>query len=96
MTADPQRSASSGPPYRDYTDEPQAEPTLAPSVAAPGTGTVFVVACDSEGGWEASWQSGDAVENLRGTESEVIAWARSRPALKRVRFSRQHHDYIPL
>ena len=94
MSADPQRHPGTGPPYRDYTDEPLARPTSAPT-PAPGTGTVFVPS-DGDGDWAASWQSGAAIENFAGTEDEVIAWARSRPAVKRVRFSREHRDYTPL
>ena len=95
MSADPKRDSTPGPPYRDYTEEPLAVPAPVPPLPTPGTGTVFV-AHDGDGDCEASWQSGDSVENFRGTESEVVAWAHSRPAAKRVRFSREDHSYIPL
>ncbi|MGP4022983.1 hypothetical protein [Actinomadura sp. 3N407] len=97
-------------PYRDYLPDrdgmrasiPQAVPVGKPT---PGHGTVFVQKY-IDGTWAASWQEHypaprqdgavAGVEDYQGTEKEVLAWARSRPAARFLIFSPQDDDYIPL
>ena len=80
--------------YRDYTDEAPPEPAPKARPPQPGTGTVFVRQVDDT--WWASWQATGAVQDFEGTEQEVLAWARARPAQTRLIFSTEHDDYVPL
>lgn len=47
-----------------------------------GTGTVWAVPIGREGEWIGSWQAGEKQVAYEGTEADVDAWCRSRPALK--------------
>ncbi|WP_143118647.1 hypothetical protein [Actinomadura madurae] len=107
---DPAEMSQSSPLYRDYHSDrngardaaPRAVPTGKPT---PGYGTVFVQRY-SDGTWVASWQEHypaprrdgavAGVEDYEGTEKEVLAWARSRPAARFLIFSPHDDDYIPL
>lgn len=85
-------------------DEPIV-PALPRLPSRPGHGTVFVQNY-TDGTWVASWQEHypaprqdgavAGVENCLGSEKEVLAWARSRPAARFLIFSPQDDDYIPL
>ena len=85
----------SGPPYRDYTDEP-LPPSAGPRpLPEPDTGTVFVREMEP-GEWAASWQSGLGLTEMTGTRAEVLSWAWQQPARTRLEWSDTANDHVPL
>jgi hypothetical protein len=89
----------SGPPYRDYLRPelrgagiPPAPALVAPR---PGRGTVFATLAGVDS--VATWQDGpDECVDVHGDAETVLAWARSRPAARRLLFSEEAGDYLPL
>lgn len=62
----------------------------------PGRGRVWSNEIPAGSGeWFASWQDGDRQVAFEGTEAEVEAWCRSRPALAYYRENAMVADFVP-
>jgi len=86
-------------PYRDYLPPERRgaglSPAAAPVAPEPGCGTVFVTLAGADS--VASWQDGPAeCVDVTGDAETVLAWARARPAARRLLFSPDAADYVPL
>lgn len=69
-----------------------------------GHGTIFIVP-KGDGTWWGSWQdpypepvngASAGVEEYHGERAEVVQWAKLRPARRRLIFSPEGNDYMPL
>ena len=82
---------------RDYLPgPPPVERTRPVRVPRPGHGTVWVNGSD-DASWCASWQDEDRIEDSpTGSREEALVWARRMPAARRLVFSADEDDYVPL